>query len=182
MSLSLKRKALEGAVAGLVLVSLAGCASPNTYQMSPTPSIIPSATPSSPPSVETSITYSNAQYGFTFNLPLSWQGYTLINDQWQGWDSASGKVVQTGLLLSVRHPLWTSVNKRQDIPILIFTLDQWNALGREEFNMGAAPIPPSELGRNAQFVFALPARYNYAFPTGYQEVEQILQGKPLHTS
>ena len=43
----------------------------------------------------------------------------------------------------------------------------------------AAPINPGELGRNVKYVFALPARYNYAFPTGYQEVEKILEGKPL---
>lgn len=83
-------------------------------------------------------------------------------------------------MFSIRHPLWTAASKRQDIPILIYFLAQWNALSKEEFNMGAAPIPPSELGRNAAYVFALPARYNYAFPAGYQEVEQILQGNPLH--
>jgi hypothetical protein len=29
-------------------------------------------------------------------------------------------------------------------------------------------------------VFALPARYNYAFPTRYEEVEKILSSNPLH--
>jgi len=169
-------------MAVLALLLLAGCATPNTYQMSPTLSPTPSITPSSSPSAATSIIYSNTQYGFTFTLPLSWTGYTIVNDTWQGWSSASGKVVQTGPLLSIRHPLWTAASKRQDIPILIYTLDQWNALSKEVFNMGAAPIPPSELGRNAKYVFALPARYNYAFPIGYQEVDQILQSKPLHTT
>lgn len=65
---------------------------------------------------------------------------------------------------------------------MVFTIGQWDSLIRQEYSVGAAPIPPSELGRNTQFVFALPARYNYAFPPGYQEVEQILQGKPLHTT
>lgn len=97
-------------------------------------------------------------------------------------DSATGKVVQTGPMLSIRHPLWTVTSERQDIPILIYTLGQWSSLSKEEFNMGAAPIPPSELGRNAAYVFALPVRYNYAFPTGYQEVEKILQGNPLHSN
>ncbi|MDD2756827.1 MAG: hypothetical protein PHS80_15045, partial [Methanothrix sp.] len=61
----------------------------------------------------------------------------------------------------------------------IFTLAQWDDLLAEKFHIGAAPIGPSELGRNADYVFALPARYNYAFPTGYEEVDQIIQGKPL---
>ena len=38
---------------------------------------------------------------------------------------------------------------------------------------------PKELGRNSKYVFALPARYNFAFPTGFEEVEDILAGNPL---
>lgn len=59
---------------------------------------------------------------------------------------------------------------------MIFTLRQWN----ENLIVSAAPIGPSELGRNSRYVFALPPRYNYAFPDGYEEVEQILKDKPLH--
>ncbi|MGB8451919.1 MAG: hypothetical protein WCD89_06255 [Anaerocolumna sp.] len=43
----------------------------------------------------------------------------------------------------------------------------------------SAPINPCELGRNSQYVFALPARYNYAFPEGFEEVEDIIQSAPL---
>lgn len=175
---------LKASVLLIAAVSLAGCAaqSPSDTTLTPTasPTSTPTATPSQSSSNVDSITYSNTRYGFTFILPTSWTGYTIVNTTWQGWDSTSGKVVQSGSMLSIRHPLWTATSKRQDIPILIYTLGQWSALSREEFNMGAAPIPPSELGRNAAYVFALPARYNYAFPTGYQEVEQILQGNPLH--
>jgi hypothetical protein len=62
---------------------------------------------------------------------------------------------------------------------MVFTIAQWDLIQQEQFHVGAAPINPSELGRNVKYVFALPARYNYAFPTGYQEVEKILEGKPL---
>ena len=48
------------------------------------------------------------------------------------------------------------------------------------FSYWSGTLEPSELGRNTSYVFALPARYNYAFPTGYNEVEEILQNKPLH--
>jgi hypothetical protein len=82
----------------------------------------------------------------------------------------------------IRNPKWTAAKKYQDIPIMVFTIGQWDSMMRQEYSVGAAPIPPSELARNAQFVFALPARYNYAFPEGYKEVDEILQGKPLHTS
>ena len=62
---------------------------------------------------------------------------------------------------------------------MVFTIAQWDLVQRMKLSVGAAPIGPSELGHNATYVFALPARYNYAFPTGYQEVERILAGKPL---
>jgi hypothetical protein len=62
---------------------------------------------------------------------------------------------------------------------MIFTLSQWKAMQQEEFHIGAAPFGPRELGRNSRYVFALPARYNYAFPAGYEEVEEILKGYPL---
>lgn len=133
------------------------------------------------PSVDSTI-YKNAQYGFDFALPESWRGYTIVTAEWEGLgitDSQSGKIAATGPQISIRHPLWTSQEPRQDIPIMIFTLDQWASLLKEEFHVGAAPIPPSELGRNAKYVFALPARYNFAFPTGFEEVEDILKGHPL---
>ncbi|MHB1421025.1 MAG: M56 family metallopeptidase [Bacillota bacterium] len=125
------------------------------------------------------IVYRNTEYGFSFSLPASWKSYTIITDKWEGLPLGGDKVVESGPMISIRHPEWTLQNQRQDIPIMIFTLDQWNSLQQEKFHIGAAPIGPSELGRNASYVFALPARYNYAFPTGYEEVEQILNNKPL---
>jgi hypothetical protein len=82
-------------------------------------------------------------------------------------------------MISIRHPQWTAKNPRQDIPIMIFTITQWDSLQQEKFHIGAAPIGPSELGHNTKYVFALPARYNFAFPTGYEEVESILKSNPL---
>lgn len=126
--------------------------------------------------------YNNTQYGFNFSLPDSWKGYTIVTDQWEGTAIGDTKIAAMGPLLSIRHPEWTSQNPRQDIPIMVFTLAQWNSLQHDEFHIGAAPINPSELGRNNKYVFALPARYNFAFATGYEEVEQILNGKPLQPS
>jgi len=62
---------------------------------------------------------------------------------------------------------------------MVFTLSQWDLLQQEKFHIGAAPIGPTELGHNTRYVFALPARYNYAFPTDWEEVEKILEGNPL---
>lgn len=126
-----------------------------------------------------SIVYQNTQYGFNFTLPVSWQGYSIISTKWQGTDVQSGKMTETGPIISIRHPQWTSSNPRQDIPIMVFTLNQWNLVQAEKLSVGAAPIGPTELGRNSKYVFALPARYNFAFPTGFEEVEKIMASNPL---
>ena len=122
--------------------------------------------------------YSNGEYGFAFYLPESWQGYSIITEKWEGIDSESPNI-ENGPLILIRHPQWTEQNPRQDIPIMVFTHHQWNLIQQEELSVGAAPIPPKELGRNTKYVFALPARYNFAFPSGYEEVEKILGNNPL---
>jgi hypothetical protein len=134
----------------------------------------------------TSLEYRNTQYGFTFSLPADWKGYSIVTEKWQGFpintSTAGSSTTGAGIFgpeLLIRHPLWTATNPRQDIPIMVFTIAQWDLVQQMKLSVGAAPIAPSELGRNATYVFALPARYNYAFQTGYQEVETILAGKPL---
>lgn len=124
--------------------------------------------------------YVNTQYGFNFALPASWEGYSIINQNWEGnmiGVKTGGSIKGPEVL--IRHPLWTIANKRQDIPIMVFTLLQWDLIQKEKLSLGAAPIPPSELGSNANYVFALPARYDFAFTTGFEEVESIIAGNPL---
>ncbi|BCX16113.1 MAG: hypothetical protein KatS3mg098_342 [Candidatus Parcubacteria bacterium] len=136
--------------------------------------------PTNPISVE----YVNNQYGFKFTLPSSWKGYSIVTSKWEGYAPAGpeGEIItEEGPTISIRHPQWTSQNPRQDIPIMVFTSSQWNSLEQGKFHIGAAPINPTELRRNSKYVFALPARYNYAFPEGWEEVEQILQSYPLQT-
>ncbi|MBP1743818.1 MAG: hypothetical protein H6Q58_796 [Firmicutes bacterium] len=128
------------------------------------------------------ILYRNSDYGFAFLLPKSWSGYTIITENWQGQSlegSTNGQITETGPKLLIRHPQWVPANPRQDIPIMVFTIAQWDLVQQEKMSVGAAPMPPSELGRNSTCVFALPARYNYAFPAGFEEVEQILEENPL---
>ena len=125
------------------------------------------------------IIYTNTQYGFSFSLPINWKGYSIIVTKWEGNPAGSDVIIEQGPIISVRNPKWTSANPYQDIPIMVFTLAQWDSLQQDKFHIGAAPIGPSELGRNTRYVFALPARYNYVFPTGWEEVEKILEGNPL---
>lgn len=128
--------------------------------------------------VTDTILYENTEYGFTFELPKSWEGYKIVSDSWEGLSSNQQKM-ENGQILSIRHPEWTEEKPKQDIPIMIFTLNQWSLLEKGEFHIGAAPVGPSILGQNNKYVFALPARYNYAFPEGYEEVEKILENNPI---
>lgn len=135
--------------------------------------------------VSKSLQYKNTKYGFAFTLPLSWKGYTIVNDEWDGYsidtDIAQQATTQTGPLIFIRHPTWTEEVQRQDIPIMVFTIDQWSRLEKDEFHIGAAPIGPNEIGRNSKYVFAIPARYNFSYLVGFEEVEEIIQTKKFST-
>jgi hypothetical protein len=196
-----------------IIISLFGCnalggaqatqpastasSSPSAASLSPSPSataaqsaspaatlsLVPSASPSAS-GADTGLTYQNAEYGFTFSLPATWKGYTIVNSKWEGTiqDSTGNNLAKTGPELLIRHPKWTEKNPWQDIPIMIFTPAQWTDVQADKLHIGAAPINPTELGHNSKYVFALPARYNYAYPTGFEEVDSLLKTNPLHAN
>ena len=187
----MSQRGLINAVLVVLIVSLAGglgCstsvkepAQPTQIPM-PTPTATPSPTPTAPP--DASIEYRNDQYGFGLTLPGTWKGYDIVVEKWAGSRivEPQGEVlVEQGPQILIRHPKSTPQNPRQDIPIMVFTLDQWNSLQEGKFHVSAGPLNPRELGRNRRYVFAVQARYNYAFPEGWQEVAQILRGRPLRT-
>jgi len=112
------------------------------------------------------IEYRNREYGFCFVLPESWKGYQVLWSEWQGSVlTTNGDVARVlrGPRLQIRHPKWTQANPHEDMPIMIFTIAQWN----ESPNVSAAPFDPMELGRNRKYVFAVPPRWDYDFSEGY---------------
>jgi hypothetical protein len=127
------------------------------------------------------VVYNNKQYGFAFTLPASWKGYTIQTTTWQG-NAPSGltDTVEHGPALIIRNPQWAQADPHEDIPIWIFTHDQWNRIQNAVLIVTAAPFPPEDLGHNAKFVFALPPRYFYDFLPGYEEVLKINANHPLH--
>ena len=133
--------------------------------------------------ITSKIYYGDTKYGFVVNLPDSWKGFTTIVNNWTGMSQGAtdgvNYISEVGPLILIRNPLWTEKNPRQDIPVMVFTIDQWNRMQSDAFHIGAAPINPSELGRNSKYVFGLPARYNFAYQTGFEEVDAIIQGKSL---
>jgi len=119
-------------------------------------------------------TYYNPQFGMELKLPPSWKGYKVLTQQWEGQPLDSRVVSQSGPLIILRHPKWTEQNHYEDMPIMVFTPFQWNLVQEGKLSVGAAPVPPSELGRNSKYIIALPARYNYDFAIGWEEVDQLV--------
>lgn len=129
--------------------------------------------------IKSPVIYNSDDYGFSFSLPDDWQGYTVIEETWQGTSLANGSVTQTGPKLLLRNPKWTEALQYEDIPILVFTVNQWGMYEREDFAVSAAPIPATELGKNNAYVFALPARWDFDYKQGVEEAQAIMASKPL---
>lgn len=129
----------------------------------------------------TTIVYRNSDYGFNFTLPISWTGYTVVNNKWIGNSAVvtTATNTQTGPKLLIRHPKWTAAAPYEDIPVLVFTIAQWNMYRAEGFNISAAPMQASELGRNNKYVFALPPRWDFDYSINFKDAEDIIASKPL---
>ncbi len=127
--------------------------------------------------LQASIEYKNIAYGLRVTLPVSWRGYTVKDDTWLV--TADSKTIASGVMVRIQHPASTTKKPRQDIPIMVLTVQQWEKSMKDEWSFGAAPIGPSELARNEKYVFALPARYNYSFPLGFEEVQGIIDSKAI---
>jgi hypothetical protein len=125
------------------------------------------------------VVYTNNRYGFRFNLPASWKGYSIVEKEWGGSSGLEGSPEEHGPMIVIRHPLNTKDNPREDIPIMVFTHKQWSDVDSGEINVSAAPFGPGEIGRNTRYVFATPPRFYYDFADGWEEVIKILDGKPL---
>lgn len=136
---------------------------------------------------ESVIIYTNTDYGFTFSLPNSWQGYTIVESAWQGnalgstttLSNTAASIAPTGPKIIIRNPKWTATAPYEDIPILVFTIAEWNAYTADDFSISAAPIKATELARNNTYVFALPPRWDFDYSLGYEEAESIIAGNPL---
>ncbi len=128
------------------------------------------------------IIYRNDKYGFEVKLPDGWKGFRVSESQKDIFGTNEEGIIGHFPEIDIVSPLSTANNPRQNIPIFIFTAEQWGHIGYEkvaDWYVSAAPIPPSELGKNGKYVFALPARYNYAYLPGWEEVQRIIDTKPL---
>ncbi|MCX6754284.1 MAG: hypothetical protein NTU81_00440 [Candidatus Nomurabacteria bacterium] len=129
--------------------------------------------------INPAIEYNNTEYGFSFALPDDWKGYSIIQNNWEGNPLNNSSSKEIGPKIIIRNPNWTSTLPYEDIPIMIFTLKQWNSYLAEDFSVGAAPIPAIELARNNAFVLALPARWNFDYSKGFEQADSIIKSNPI---
>lgn len=126
------------------------------------------------------VVYRNARYHLTFWLPESWKGYLVLIQQLDDevYSPAADKLIIVGHnpMITLRHPGWQASAPYQDIPILIFTRNQWDDLNHGSlwpslFAGGAM----DELWHNQKYVFAMSSRYNAADEVqGEKEVKDII--------
>jgi hypothetical protein len=174
-------------VAGMGVWPIVGVALQQGASKNSQPPASPNPAPTTPIRTTFPLHYVNNRYSFCFLLPEDWKGYSIVPGQWHGYRNVgpNGEAdIAQGPIITIRHPNWTSKEPYQDIPIMVFTPAQWYSVTHPDapgaFLISAAPIGPEELGRNRRYIFALPPRYNYAFPKGWQQVNQIIQSRPLH--
>ena|ERR1051326_4893335 len=130
--------------------------------------------------IDLPIRYHNSEYDLTFLLPRSWQGYSVLIQHWDGeiYSPATDKTnfARRGPLITLRHPRWQPGAPLQDIPIVIFTRAQWDALhhGKLWPSLFAGGCF-DEVWHNRKYVFAMSSRYNWNEFERWQEVAEIVQ-------
>jgi hypothetical protein len=113
--------------------------------------------------------YHNAQYDFTFFVPASWKGYSILVQQWNGGEAWHGPIIV------LRHPQWRVDDPYQDIPIMVFTRSQWEACGHDGGFFPYAGGVIDEMCKNRKYVFGIYSRFAYDELKGFQEVGTIFQ-------
>lgn len=114
--------------------------------------------------------YYNAQYNFTFFLPVSWERYSVLTQQWVPAYSATP---EHGPTIVLRHPQWKASAPYHDIRILVFTRRQWEADKQGKISYGAGGVE-EEVGHNDKYVFATWSRFYWDELKGWKEAGDIV--------
>ncbi|MEA2098224.1 MAG: hypothetical protein U9P70_04095 [Patescibacteria group bacterium] len=122
------------------------------------------------------MTYSNKKYGFEITLLESWKGYKVFEKLWNGTTLDGHSVKYEGPKIIIRNPKWSEYETWQDIPMLVFTKDEWRLIEANNLNIFTAPIAPKKLGENNRYVFALPPRWiGFTNTLGQNEAQKIVE-------
>lgn len=133
--------------------------------------------PSHPPG--SPLRYHDVKSGFTFFLPPSWRGYSVLHEQWEGQTSSPANdtplTVAHGAVIVLRHPHWTVSEPYQDITFLVYTRSQWDAEKQGKicstYYAGGTMV---EMWHNRKYVFAMSTHEGKAELEGWQEVNNIV--------
>lgn len=118
--------------------------------------------------------YNNDEYGFEITLLGSWEGYSILTESWNGTTLDEKATQHQGPKIIIRNPKWSVSQAWQDIPIMVFTKQEWKLIEAKNLNVSAAPVGPSKLGENQKYVFALPPRWvGYDDSLGQDEAQEI---------
>ena len=126
------------------------------------------------------VCYHSARYDLTFYLPASWRSYSVSVQQLEDerYSPAEDRQVIVGHtpMITLRHPQWQASAPYQDIPILVFTRAQWDALHHGALwpSLFAGGVM-DELWHSQKFVFAMSSRYNWSELNGMREVEHTVE-------
>jgi hypothetical protein len=122
--------------------------------------------------------YDNKQYGFTFFLPATWKGYSVLIQEWNAelrsadYQTAIGR--ERGPIIVLRHPQWNAGELYQDIPILVFTRRQWDLAIPQRLFVGAGGTE-YEISYSTNYVFGINSRHNWGELNGWEETGTIVQ-------
>jgi hypothetical protein len=99
-------------------------------------------------------------------LPASWRGYSVSIQQLEDetYSPAEDKQIIVGHtpMITLRHPRWQASAPYQDIPILVFTRAQWDALHHGKLWPSLfAGGTTDELWHSQEYVFGMSSRYAF---------------------
>jgi len=125
------------------------------------------------------LSYHDTRFGFTFYLPESWRGYSVLKKQWEGQSYFAANdttaTVAHGPVIVLRHPQWTASEPQQDITFLVYTRSQWDAEHEGKFcctyYAGGTMV---EMWHNRKYVFAMSTHDSKAELNGWREVSKIV--------
>jgi hypothetical protein len=133
--------------------------------------------------------YHDTKTGFTFYLPETWRGYSVLHKEWQGQNYVPANdeyiTVTCGPVFVLRHPHWTASKMYQDMTLVVYTRSQWDGEKQGKFSCtyfaGGTMV---ELWHNHNYVFAMSTHEGKAELEGWQEVNEIVtqnvQASPPH--
>ncbi len=135
------------------------------------------------------VRYHDTKSGFTFYLPDSWRGYSVLHKQWEGQTYLPANdatiTVTHGPVIVLRHPRWKASEPHQDITFLLYTRSQWDAEHQGKFSStyyaGGTMV---EMWHSRKYVFAVSTHDSKAELNGWREVSEVvsqnLQANPPH--